>query len=262
VSSSTLQGHSGGLTLQGRLLSHATRAGFLVALLACWYAVTVTGLVSNLFLPKPQEVLSIFVSLVQSGEVAEDLIVTLAEFAVACPLAILLGTLCGYLVSLRPYSVQVFEPVFAGLYAIPIIIFYPVAVLLFGIGPASKIAHGTLFGFFPVCLSTIQGFSQVDPTLVRLASVLGASRRQQLLRIMIPAALPAVLNGWRLGAMLSLLAIIGGETIASLAGLGHRIVWYAEAMDTARMFAYIVFVIVMVVATNWLLSRLELQREG
>jgi ABC-type nitrate/sulfonate/bicarbonate transport system permease component len=169
----------------------------------------------------------------------------------------MLGTLVGYLVSLRGYSVRVFEPVFAGLYAIPIIVFYPLSVLFFGIGPESKIAHGVLFGFFPICLSTIQGFSRVDPIYLRLAQSMGASRRQTLRRILFPAALPTILGGYRLGFMLTFLAIIGGETIASLAGLGHRIVWYAEGMETVKMFAYVLFVILVAAATNMLLAFIE-----
>jgi ABC-type nitrate/sulfonate/bicarbonate transport system permease component len=134
-------------------------------------------------------------------------------------------------------------------------------VLIFGIGPESKIAHGTLFGFFPVVLNTIQGFSTVNPQLLRFARAGGASRWQVLKRVMIPAALPALLTGYRMAFILAFLAIIGGETIASLAGLGHRIIWYAEALQTVKMFAYIVFVILIAVVLNALLSLVEANRE-
>ena len=69
--------------------------------------------------------------------------------------------------------------------------------------------------------------------------------------------MPTILCGWRMGMMLCFLAIIGSETIASLDGLGHRIVWYAEGMHTTKMFAFILFVILIVVAVNVALSRLE-----
>jgi hypothetical protein len=73
---------------------------------------------------------------------------------------------------------------------------------------------------------------------------------------------PTILGGVRLGLMLCFLAIIGGETIASLEGLGHRIVWYAEGMQMVNMFAYIVFVILIATAMNACLSLLELRRRG
>jgi ABC-type nitrate/sulfonate/bicarbonate transport system permease component len=181
----------------------------------------------------------------------------LLELSIAFPLAAVLGTIIGYLVSTHVYSVRVFEPIFAGLYAIPVIIFYPLNVLFFGLGVESKIVHGALFGFFPIVLNTIQGFAGVDPVLVRLAHSLGASRRQMVTRILFPAALPAMLTGYRMGFILSFLAIIGAETIASFAGLGHRIVWYAEALNMPIMFAYMLFVVLVAALMNMLVSTLE-----
>ena len=171
-----------------------------------------------------------------------------------------LGGGLGFLISLTRYSSRVFEPIISSVYAIPIIIFYPVSVMALGIEPESKIAHGALFGFFPMCLSTIQGFSRVDPLLIRLAHSSGATKWQLFWRIMLPAAAPTILSGVRLELMLSFLAIIGAETIASLAGIGHRIVWYAEGMQTGNMFAYILFVIIVAVLMNKALSFIEFRR--
>ena len=78
---------------------------------------------------------------------------------------------------------------------------------------------------------------------------------------MFPAALPALLTGYRMAFILCFLGIIGSETIASLAGLGHRIIWYAEALDTVKMFAYIVFVIILAFVLNGVLSAAEARWE-
>jgi ABC-type nitrate/sulfonate/bicarbonate transport system permease component len=75
--------------------------------------------------------------------------------------------------------------------------------------------------------------------------------------VLLPAAFPVILTGLRMGFTTALLSIIGSETLASLAGLGHRIVHLAEAMDMARMFAYIVFVIAIAVTLNTVVSALE-----
>ena len=75
--------------------------------------------------------------------------------------------------------------------------------------------------------------------------------------VLVPGALPVILTGLRMGFTVALLSIIGSETIASLAGLGHRIVHLAESMDLARMFAYIVFVIVIAAVLNSFVSWLE-----
>jgi ABC-type nitrate/sulfonate/bicarbonate transport system permease component len=235
----------------------AIKIGFVAALLLVWHFVTTAGLVSPLFLPTPYQAFSNFFRLIWTGQVLPDLSITLFELSLAFPLAAIAGTVIGYLVSTHFYSIRVFEPVFAGLYAIPVIIFYPLNVLFFGLGPESKIVHGALFGFFPIVLNTIQGFSRVDPALIRLSRSLGASRRQLVTRILFPAALPAMLTGYRMGFILSFLAIIGAETIASYAGLGHRIVWYAEALNMPMMFAYILFIILVAALMNALVSFVE-----
>ncbi|MDP2358149.1 MAG: ABC transporter permease [Beijerinckiaceae bacterium] len=248
------------LSKSQKRLSLLVKIGVLVALLAIWHLVTVDEFVSPFFLPKPDEVLRVFFNIIVTGQAWPDLKVTLFEFALAGPIAVIAGGAVGFLISLTRYGTRAFEPIVSSVYAIPIIIFYPVSVMALGIGPESKIAHGALFGFFPMCLSTIQGFSRVDPLYIRLAHSTGASKSQLFWRIMLPAAAPTILTGVRLGLMLSFLAIIGGETIASLEGIGHRIVWYAEGMQTGNMFAYIVFVIMVAVLMNTALSFLEIRR--
>jgi ABC-type nitrate/sulfonate/bicarbonate transport system permease component len=240
-----------------KLQGFAIKAGFILAILLAWHLVTTEGLVSPLFLPQPGETFRTFIDIIASGEAFDDLSTTLFELSIAFPLAAMLGTIIGYLVSTHVYSIRVFEPIFAGLYAIPVIIFYPLNVLFFGLGVESKIVHGALFGFFPIVLNTIQGFARVDPVLVKLAHSLGASRLQMVTRILFPAALPAMLTGYRMGFILSFLAIIGAETIASFAGLGHRIVWYAEALNMPMMFAYILFVVLVAALMNMLVSAVE-----
>jgi ABC-type nitrate/sulfonate/bicarbonate transport system permease component len=242
-------------------LSKFIQLGFIAGIALLWYAVTVTQWISPLFLPNPVEVLRMFVQIIVTGEAWPDVKVTFMEVAIAFPIAAITGTIVGYLVSIGRYGTRVFEPLLSGIFAIPIIVFYPLSVLIFGIGPESKIAHGAMFGFFPAALNTIQGFSTVNPQLLRFAHAAGASRTQILIRIMFPAALPALLTGYRMAFILSFLGIIGSETIASLAGLGHRIIWYAEALDTVRMFAYIVFVIILAFVLNGILSAAEARWE-
>ncbi|MBO0756709.1 MAG: ABC transporter permease subunit, partial [Bradyrhizobiaceae bacterium] len=179
------------------------------------------------------------------------------ELAAAFAISVSLGVTLGYLISRSPYLIKVFEPLFAGVYAIPIILFLPLYVLILGLGPASKIALGATISFFPIIINTIAGFSTVDQTLTRAARSMGANDVQMFRYVLFPAALPVILAGLRIGFTVALLSVIGSETIASLAGLGHRIVNLAENMEMARMFAYIVFVVAIVACLNGVVSRLE-----
>jgi ABC-type nitrate/sulfonate/bicarbonate transport system permease component len=240
-----------------RIGSRAVQAAFLLVLLVLWYLATNRWGVNRLLLPNPVAVWHQFVDVLRSGEYLPDLRVTLTELAVAFVLAVTSGTVVGYFVSRTRYAIRVFEPLFAGIYSIPIILFLPLYVLFFGLGPASKIALGTTISFFPIVLSTIAGFGSVDRTFVTAARSMGASDYQLFRYVLMPAALPVILSGLRLGFTVALLSIIGSETIASLAGLGHHIVELAEGMDMARMFAYIAFVVAIAALLNSAVSFLE-----
>jgi ABC-type nitrate/sulfonate/bicarbonate transport system permease component len=238
-------------------LSRLVQAAFLAGLILLWYLATTRWGVNRLLLPNPVAVFGDLVEILRTGAYVDDLMITLGELAAAFSIAVAGGLTTGYLISRSPYLTRVFEPLFAGIYAIPIILFLPLFVLFFGLGPASKIALGATISFFPIVLSTIAGFGNVDRTLVTAAKSMGASDYQLFRYVLVPAALPVILSGLRMGFTIALLAIIGSEVIASLAGLGHHIVQLAEGMDMARMFAYIAFVVVIAALLNSAVSFLE-----
>jgi len=240
-----------------RIGSRVVQAGFVVGVLVLWYLATNRWGVNRLLLPNPVAVWRQFVDVLTSGEYLPDLRVTLTEVGAAFAIAMTGGTVLGYLVSRTRYSIRVFEPLLAGIYSIPIILLLPLYVLFFGLGPASKIALGTTISFFPIVLSTIAGFGNVDRTFVTAARSMGASDYQLFRYVLLPAALPVILGGLRMGFTVALLSILGSETIASLAGLGHHIVELAEGMEMSRMFAYIAFVVAIAALLNGIVSVLE-----
>jgi len=239
------------------LASRAVQVTFLVVLIVLWYLATTRWRVSPLLLPNPVLVWDNFWDILLTGEFIGDLRVTLTELAFAFAISATSGVVVGYVISRSQYRIRVFEPLFAGIYSVPIILFLPLYILFFGLGPASKIALGATISFFPIALNTIAGFGYVDKILVTAARSMGASDYQLFRYVLLPAALPIILTGMRMGFTVALLSIIGSETIASLAGLGHRIVHLAEGMEMARMFAYIVFVVFIAATLNMLVSTLE-----
>jgi ABC-type nitrate/sulfonate/bicarbonate transport system permease component len=237
--------------------SRAVQLGFLLALLALWYLATNRWGVNRLLLPNPISVWHQLLDVLRTGEFWPDLRVTLTELIAAFALSMSFGTVIGFFVSRTRYTIAVFDPLFAGIYSIPLILLLPLYVLFFGLGLSSKIALGATISFFPIVLSTIAGFGNVDRTLVTAARAMGASNYQLFRYVLVPAALPVILSGLRMGFTVALLSIIGSETLASLAGLGHHIVQLAEGMDMARMFAYIVFVVAIAATLNGIVSTLE-----
>lgn len=237
--------------------ARAVQIGFVVVLLALWYLGTAYWGISRILLPNPVNVWRELLDVLGSGEYLPDLRVTLTEVAAAFAISCTGGITLGYLISRSPYAISVFEPLLAGFYSVPMILFLPLYVLFFGLGEGSKIALGTTISFFPIVLNTIAGFGYVEKIFITAARSMGASNVQMFRHVLLPAAFPVILTGLRIGFTVALLSILGSETIASLAGLGHKIVHLAEAMETARMFAYIAFAVAIAALLNTAVSSLE-----
>jgi len=231
--------------------------GFLVLVALAWYYVTTARLVSQIFLPPLPLVFDKLVQVVQTGRFYENLAVTLYELFIAFIIASVAGLVVGYFVGRSRYATTVFEPLLAGVFAVPLIVFLPLYILFFGIGPESKIAFGASYAFFPVVLNTISGISQVDQRLIVVARSMGANERQLFRRVLIPAALPVIATGLRIGFTIGFLAILGSETISGLRGLGTRIANLSEGMNTPEMFAYILLVIFLAILLNFSLTHLQ-----
>jgi ABC-type nitrate/sulfonate/bicarbonate transport system permease component len=242
---------------RSKLASRAVQVAFIAGVILLWYLGTAYWGISHILLPNPVNVWRELMNVLASGEYWPDLQVTLTELAVAFAISCTAGITLGFLISRSQYLIKVFEPLLAGFYSVPVILFLPLYVLFFGLGPGSKIALGTTISFFPIVLNTIAGFGYVEKIFITAARSMGASNFQMFRYVLLPAAFPVILTGLRMGFTVALLAILGSETIASLEGLGHRIVHLAEAMETARMFAYIAFAVVIAALHNMVVSSLE-----
>jgi len=248
----------GGAALSSeRWIYRLVRLACAAALLVAWHVSTSEGYVNPILLPTLTSSWDEFVALIASGSYWPYLRVTLSELVIAFAIAASLGCVLGYVASLTRFTVRMLDPFFAGLYSIPAILLFPLYVLFFGIGEGSKIAIGATIAFFPVVLNTIAGFDYVDKSYVRAAKSMGASQAQMFWSVMLPAAFPVVLTGLRIGFILAFLSILGTETIASISGLGHQIVTYAEQIEPAKMFAYIFLAIIISFVLNALVSFVE-----
>jgi ABC-type nitrate/sulfonate/bicarbonate transport system permease component len=235
----------------------AIQVGVLIALLAAWDYVGENKFVNPVLLPSLRNVFSRLVRVIESGVIWTHFTVTLLELLAGFAIAALAGLVTGYFIGRSRTGVIVFEPLLAGLFAIPLVVFLPLFILYFGIGSASKVAFGAAYAFFPIALNTLSGVRNVEQRYVAVARSMGANPSQMFWRVLLPAALPVIVTGLRVGCIICFLSIIGSEMIASLMGLGNRIVTLGEGMHTAEMFAYIVFVVAISMALNLGLTALE-----
>lgn len=186
---------------------------------------------SSYLLPAPSRVAAAAMALLHSGLLAKHIFTSLwrvaAGFCLACAGAIPLAVLLGLNQRLEPYL----NPLLHFLRHIPPIACIPLLILWFGIGETSKLAVIVLAAFFPIFLNALAGIIHCDAKLQEVGFVFGLTGREIFQHIILPAALPSIILGLRLGLGYSWRALIGAELIAAAAGLGYMII---EAEQLSR----------------------------
>lgn len=183
------------------------------------------------------------------GHVAE----TGQAFALAVLISIAGGIGLGVLLGLHRMSGTVSEPILVALYSLPKVTLYPVVLLCFGLGMSAKVAFGAMHGLIPVAIFTMKAILQIKPVYMRTARLLRLSAAQTATTVALPAVLPEVMTGARLGISLSLLGVLIGEMFASKRGLGFLINNAMGLGDIATIMAVAVFLSVIAVSINALL---------
>jgi NitT/TauT family transport system permease protein len=215
----------------------------LAALLVLWELVPKTSIIPELFLPPLSKTVAVLVT--DWREYASELSVTLYEVAFAMLIACGAGTVAGALVGGVALLRNLLLPVFSSLYAVPIVILYPIFTAWFGIGSESKIIFAGVYGFFPVMLSTAAGIRTIDAQLLLAARSMGATVPQQISRVIIPASIPTVLTGLRLGGALTIIGVVVSEMLTASAGIGYVVTFYRTILDSAHVFGGIVMILLL-----------------
>lgn len=242
---------------RGTPLALAVQVAFLGAVLLLWFLSSSRAWVPELLVPPLPAVGRAIVKVVSDPQSYRHLGVTLLEFGFAMLIAMGGGMAVGVVLGTVRYLGDLFEPVVISLYSVPIILVYPLCILLFGVGIASKVVFSGMYCFFPVVLQTMKGLRHVDRQLVTAAVSMGANRGQLLVKVLIPAAFPMIATGLRVAGVLGLLSAVSGEMIAGLEGIGSRISWGANTFNIAEMYAWIVITVVLVLVVNRSLTWLE-----
>lgn len=207
--------------------AHALRLGAIAAFLAFWSllsgAVVVLKLFNPIFLPGPWLVLGNVLDMAIRGQLWIHLAATLERvalgFGAGAVLGVGLGLAAGHLTPIR----HIVEPLVELLRPIPPLAMLPMFIVWVGIGETSKVGFITYATFFPIFLTTITGVRQIDPILLRAAQSLGARGVGLFTRVILPAALPDILTGLRLGVALAFFVIVISEFIGAEHGLGYLI---------------------------------------
>ena len=213
-------------------------ASLAAGLLAWWAVARYSGLPSFI-LPTPGQVWTRFLRSLSNGSLFTHAGVTLFEILVGLFVGALTATVLGYLVAKSRALERVLSPYLVASQAVPLVAIAPLLVIWFGPGIFSKILICALIVFFPVLVNTVVGVRAVPAALHDLMRSLHATRRQILLKLEIPAALPVFLGGLRVGATLSVIGAVVGELVGADMGLGFLINVGRGQYDTALVFVAI-----------------------
>jgi NitT/TauT family transport system permease protein len=213
---------------------------------AAWKAVVVIGGYPPFILPPPEAVAARFVAAWTDGTIPPHALVTIQEVVIGFAVGAVLALAAGYLLARSTLAERVLSPYLVAAQATPILALAPLLALWFGPGLLSKVVICALIVFFPVAVSTMVGIRSVDRGLLELGRSLRATRRQILVTLEIPAAMPSILGGMRVGVTLAVVGAIVSEWAGAERGLGVLVnVARGSLFDIPLMFATLVTIAVL-----------------
>ena len=209
-----------------------------------------SGVVSPTVMIPPSAMAVHLWKLLASGRVNADIVETLGNVVAAFVLSVTVGFASGAVIHSLPRLRRAIDPFLATYYALPFFAFYPLFIVLFGLGRPPIIAIGFLFGVVAMIIATLNGFDRIPRALIKTAKIYRMGPVSTALRIKLPSAAPYLFTGVKLAVAYSFIGVIAGEFIMSSSGLGYSIAYAFNNFDNRTMYALMLFVIVLVTIVN------------
>jgi NitT/TauT family transport system permease protein len=215
------------------------------------------GLVPATVFPAPSAIAAGFVDIARNGELAGPALITFGEALAATLIGVLAGVPAGIALARSPSFGRAYESWLGGLFAAPIVLLYPLFLVVFHRSSATIVIMGAITAVLPIVIQTRTGMLLVPPVLSAVGRSFNATARQGFWLIAFPAAVPAIVTGVRLALIYSLVNTIGLEFLIDFGGLGRVISDLYAQYDIPQMYAGIVTIVVLSLALLWLLDRAE-----
>jgi len=226
-------------------------------LLVLWQAAPNLGWVDKTFLPPLSQVLHAWWDLARTGELWDDVQVSLQRSLTGFGIAIAAGVPLGLAIGWYPLAAELLNPVLTIFLNTAALALLPVFTLILGIGETSKITIVVYASVWPILYNTIAGVRGVDPLLIKSARSLGVGQLRLFQKVILPAATPTIFTGVRLGGAASILVLITTEMVGAKSGLGYLIINSQFNFQIPQMYAGIITVSAVGVVFNTLLRALE-----
>jgi NitT/TauT family transport system permease protein len=224
-----------------------------------------TGVIDHRVVIPPSEMAQALVGLLISGQANDQIALTFGVVAGAALIAVVVGLALGAIVYSLPRLRQALEPWFATYYAVPIFIFYPVLIAIFGLSVMPILLMGVLTAVVAMIVATLNGLDRVPRVLAKVARVHRMGALATALRVNLPAAAPHLFTGVKLAVSYAFIGVIASEFILAPAGLGRLMSDAYSDFDNRRMYALMLLLIVVATIVNLVLhaaDRLWAERRG
>lgn len=233
----------------------AIRVITILVLLLAWEALARSGLLYKDVVPTLEAIAGGVWRILSDPAFYPNLRVTVTELALALAIGGGLGVLTGLALGGNPALARVFEPLLYYLGPTPKIIFFPLLIMWFGIGSASKTAMGSISTFFPIALSVAAGIRDIDPVLVKVGRSFRARPWQMATKIYFPAMREPLVNGVRLAFGVSVIGVLLAETKFARDGLGFMVTRFYQQFDMPAMYGLVIVIFAFAIAVNGLIGR-------
>jgi NitT/TauT family transport system permease protein len=215
----------------------------LIAAIAALELLCRFGWIDRMTMIPPTEMVDALWAMLRSGSASDDIQYTLDNMLAAIVLSVTIGFVAGTAIHAVPRLRSVLDPLLASYYAVPIFVFYPLLIVLFGITNLPLIIIGAMFGVVAMIVNTLTGLDRVPRAFAKSARLFRLGRIQELYLVSLPSAGPHFITGLKFSIVYSVIGVIAGEFILSSRGIGYRIAFAYNNFDTRAMYALMLLLI-------------------
>ncbi len=233
------------------------RLGVIAAVLIVWEIAGRFFVDPSLFAPPSKVLAAWWPTIAGDPKLASAILIALGEIVAAFALSVVVGIAVGVAIGINNFGRITLFPFVLLLWGLPQVVFLPLVILIFGIGPPSRIAFGFTHAVLPVIVNTVAGMRDVNPLYLASARAGGASQAQVLRHVIFPNMVASVFTGLRLAMTLTLLGVVLAELFVSTNGIGSYTQLLADTFKPASLLALVLTLALIAVVANELVRMVE-----